>query len=109
MFAMSFNGHECASGIIGLRNVIRRMNDNNSIKVHATVNYVTSTGKVSTSRIPCEIVCWNMCDKPHVMLYGEGMLAEYIVDLLRGLEMCGYLTYCWDTTGYENPYGYVEY
>lgn len=110
MNSIVFNEHEAAYGLDGFCNTIERMFSLNSCKVHAKINYLCKSGKLSSKYKPCEVVTHHFGELKSVRVYGNGSLARHVAALAGELNKLGVINnYTWEEENNENVYGWTEY
>lgn len=80
-----FNSKLACYGEQGLMNAIHHMEEVNSKKVAARVNYLNEDGTISKRVKPCYVVLNRYRDSPTVFVYGENKLANEIYFTLHQL------------------------
>ena len=86
MLRQSFivNGHEAVYLSIGVANVLRRMFEINSTKVHARFEYQNNRGCPSKRILPADIVVSEYSHRS-ITIYGKGALAEMLVNIITDI------------------------
>lgn len=78
------NGHEAVYSSIGVANVLRRMFEINSTKVHARFEYQNNRGYPSRRILPVDIVVSEYFCRS-ITIYGKGALAEMLANIITGI------------------------